>query len=66
MITPEMLHVIIVSFCSFKDPKVSRDYKESCMEQVLNCSVIGDTDGHEIPENKVKACKEKWINYVKR
>jgi hypothetical protein len=29
---------IIASMCKFKDPKLTRDYKEMCIEEMINCA----------------------------
>lgn len=60
MITPAMFTFIVAAFCSFKDPKVSKEYKERCMEHLINCSFTGYNDGSHTTNKLVDECKTQW------
>ena len=62
-ITGDMLVFIIASFCGFKDPKISREQKESCMEYMVNCTIV--KDGYSTDET-VNECKTKWADIERR
>lgn len=62
MISMTTLTFIIASFCQFKDPSVPRDYKESCMEFIVNCAIVKDGQS----SNKiVDECRERWVENVR-
>lgn len=53
---------VIATFCGFKDPNISRNYKEICMEKMVNCVII--QDGYST-NAVVDQCREDWIEYAK-
>lgn len=55
--TMTVLTAVIASFCQFKDPQLSKDYKIDCMEAMYNCSIVGSG---ETNEKLVEGCKAKW------
>lgn len=53
-----MLTFVIAAFCGIKDPNVSREKKEDCINYMSNCAIIQDG---KTTEKRVTYCKEKWI-----
>lgn len=52
----ENLIVIISMYCQFNNPYISKDLKEKCLHNFVNCAIIksGTTD-----DITIKKCKEK-------
>jgi hypothetical protein len=58
MMTMQMLTFVIATFCEFKNPQVPRDYKEACMEHMVNCAIVEDG---KTSNELVDKCRERWI-----
>lgn len=56
--TIQMLTFVIMSFCQFKDPKISQDKKMLCAEFFVNCAIVQDG---QTSNKLVDECKEKWV-----
>lgn len=62
VMSPDMLVIVIAAFCGFSDSRISRNYKEICLEKAVNCAIIKDGS----TTNKlVDKCKGDWIEYAK-
>ena len=53
------LVAIIAAVCMFSDPKVSKDYKIMCMEEIVNCAVDKNA---EVSEKKLQECIKEQRN----
>lgn len=53
----EILISMISLICKFKDPSISKEQKEFCMEKIVNCAII--KDGQSSIE-LLKECEKKW------
>lgn len=47
------LVAIIAAACMFSDPKVSKEYKISCLEFIVNCAVDKNA---EVTEKRLQEC----------
>lgn len=59
MISMDTLVFIIGAFCAFKDPKISKEYKESCASFMANCCIVEDGKSSN---KQVDMCRELWIS----
>ncbi len=55
--TQEALIAAIVLACKFNDVTISKEKKEICMENIVNCAVLKNG---EISYQIFKNCEKKW------
>lgn len=56
MTTIELVATAVILACDFKNKAIDREVRIECMEQFVNCAVIGD--GKTTPD-LLKKCSEK-------
>lgn len=63
MISPDMLAFIIASFCSIKDPHITKNQKLDCIEFVTNCAI---KQNGWTTEKIMNDCRDMWSDIERK